>query len=96
MQVIWIWATRFGSNPGTNSSRLELGLPGLRGVRIRPNSQFSSLDLGLPSFKGVRIKPNSQFSSSELGLLSISEVRYSHIEKNNNVSEIDLLSIRKI
>ena len=63
------------------SSRLELGLPGLRGVRIRPNTQFSSLDLGLPGFKGVRIKPNSQFYRSELGLLSICEVTCSPIEK---------------
>ena len=49
--------TRFGSNPGTNSSSLELGLPGFKGVRIKPNSQFSSSELGLLSISEVRYSP---------------------------------------
>ena len=41
------------SSHHTIFSNLDLGLPGLIGVRILRNSQFSSLELGLPGLKGV-------------------------------------------
>ena len=59
----------------STSSILELGLPGFRGVRIRPNAQFSRLEQGLSGLRGVRIRPNSQFSWLEQGLLGLRGVR---------------------
>ena len=51
LRVVWIWAykvfERSSSSHHTNCSNLDLGLPVLIGVRVRPNSQFSNSELSL-------------------------------------------------
>ena len=79
----------------TTSSILELGLPGFRGVRIRPNAQFSRLEQGLSGLRGVRIRPNAQFSRLEQGLPGLRGIGNSPINIFTRL-EIDLLRISKV
>ena len=79
----------------TTSSILELGLPGFRGVRIRPNAQFSRLEQGLLGLRGVRIRPNAQFSRLEQGLPGLRGIGNSPINIFTRL-EIDLLRISKV
>ena len=58
LRVVWIWAykvfERSSSSHHNNFSNLDLGLPVLIGVRVRPNSQFSNSELGLFSILRIR------------------------------------------